>query len=259
MRDESMPQFHVVTADDGNIEAYASISRENKRAYCERHGYVFAHYHLPEWVIGEEKNLSPYWQLILPINLELAKMQEGDWLFFSGADAVINHPEYSLPALLTPWEEDDKHLYITHDKNGLNNNGFFLRKCDWSTEFMDRVWALRGETFEIAGPDGKMHTWHEQGAFINVLQISRMAAGVKQIPQHYTNGYDPRVYGNDYTIPRFMTHYPGKRTDERVYFIKRILRMVPEVKLPEGYWIDDNDHVRDAAYLDHGHIQNFRQ
>lgn len=254
-----MTRFVVLTADDGNIEAYASLTRENKREYCERHGYKFAHYHLPDWytLTPSLKELSPYWQLVFPIRAELASMNEGDWLFFSGADAAIIDPSITLDSIEGYWHFGQRHLLITKDENGLNNNGFFLRNCEWSRDYIERIWALRGQTFEIEGPDGRKHNFEEQGAFIKCLEGQEKH--YLWMPQKITNGYEPCIYGDHYEDPVFMAHYPGKKTDERVYFIKRALGFVPRVALPQGYWIDDNDHVRDAQYLDHGLLSTFKR
>lgn len=234
------PNILVLTADDGNIEEYAALTRENKRSYCERHGYTCLHYDTGESL--DWTGVNAYWRLIWPILDSLRKMPDGDWLFFSGADACIVNSEITLSSIVDQYSQDYD-LLITKDINGLNNNGFLLRACEWSREFMERVWELRGQTFEIKGPDGQIHKWEEQGAMIAVLE--QMPGHTLLIPQEVTNGYDPSIYGAYYKPPVFMAHFPGKRTEERVYFIKRALGLVPRVALPEAHWIDEHGNIRE--------------
>lgn len=248
------PNIVVLTADDGNIEAYAALTRENKRSYCERHGYTYLHYDTGESLDWTQVNA--YWRLIWPILDTIKRMPDGDWLFFSGADACIVNSDITLSSIVDQYSHDYD-LLITKDMNGLNNNGFLLRACDWSREFIERVWELRGQTFEVKGSDGQMHEWAEQGGMIAVLE--QMPGHTLLIPQEVVNGYEPEIYGAYYKPPVFMAHFPGKPTDQRVYFIKRALGLKQRISLPEGYWIDTSDRVRDAQHLDHGPISTFKQ
>jgi hypothetical protein len=242
-----MSRFTVLTADDGNIEAYAALSRSNKLAYCQQHGYHFAFYQLNEtppdvseldWLA-----LSPCWRLVYGIMNELRTRPNNSWIFFSGADAVITDLKFKLDWIVDEWGWNCD-LLITKDENGLNNNGFLIRVCDWSREYINKIWALRGQIFSIKGPDGHYHQWEEQGAFIKVLEEPGMLDRVVFIPQEYTNAYPPEVYGEQYKSPVLMAHFPGKKTAEREYFIKRALGLVQNTMLPQGFWIDRNGVVQ---------------
>ena len=62
---------------------------------------------------------------------------------------------------------------------------------------------------------------------------------VRFLPQEQINAYEPCIYGQDYKEGNFIYHYPGKKTRERVYFIRRALGLVPRIPLPEAWWIDE--------------------
>ena len=258
----------LISYDDGNIESYASLTRNNKIEYAERRGY---RYLLTQGKNREEPKLSPPWCLVGTIRQSLGMASEGDWICLTGADSCVVNMDFDLEDLIatysTKWKDpptDHPDLLITRDKCGLNTNGILLRNCEWSRELIERWWMMRGPLYEVVGLDNTHHWWAEQAALVYLLNepgftgrvfperdgvhgvepMPDVAQRIAFIPQETTNGYDPRIYGDDYKEPILIAHYPGKQTEERTYFIKRALGLVTQRPLPEGYWVDGEDKVR---------------
>lgn len=230
--------IYLVSADNGKIESYASLSRQSKAQYAIEHPYC-VHRWYPIADPCHELGLSPCWGLVWAMWEAFREMREGDWMLFTGADAVIIDQKFDLLAWMNDHIKPDTWFAYTEDINGLNNNGFLLRKCFTARTYLKDIWALRGQTFEING-----NRWEEQGAFTKLLEREDFKDGVQIIPQEITNGYEPCIYGEPYKKPVFIAHYPGKQTAERTYFIKRALGLVPRIPLPDGHWLDEHDVIR---------------
>jgi len=61
-----------------------------------------------------------------------------DWIFWVDSDVLIVNPNIKLETFLPPLINDEIHLIISKDDNGLNAGIFFLRVHTWSLSFMMR-------------------------------------------------------------------------------------------------------------------------
>jgi FkbM family methyltransferase len=241
------PSIVFLTADDGQVEEYAVLSRANKEQYCEQYGYTFYHFNPnePEW----EPELSPAWNLVAGIRaaFKCFNPDEDGWVFLTGADSVIVNEGLDLWDLISPFAEQDADLLFTRDANGLNTGGILVRNNPHGRLFIDEVWDYRGQTLEVAGPDGTKHQWEEQGAFIKVLQEQPNIVKALELPQEITNGYEPEIYGSQYMWPIFVAHYPGKPTPHRVFYMRRAMGLVERTPLGLGQWIDNEGNVKESS------------
>jgi len=66
------------------------------------------------------------------------KTHEFDWIFWIDSDIMLANPNIKLETFLPPLINDEIHLIISKDDNGLNAGIFFLRVHTWSLSFMMR-------------------------------------------------------------------------------------------------------------------------
>ena len=121
------------------------LGEENKRTYCQMHGYDF---------IFVQEKLDPsrhaYWQKIL---LALKTMQNPDykWIVWMDADTLIM--DQGIP--LEDFIDQKSNFIVSENFNGINSGIFFVRNCEWSLKFLHSVYART---------DCLSHTWPEQQA-----------------------------------------------------------------------------------------------
>lgn len=209
---------YFLTADDGRPEDYAALTRESKRVYCEAHGYAFQRYRIAEG--------NPYWGQVAGMLELFATMEPGDWMNYTGADSYIVPGAEPCESLL----DENFDLIISKDENGLNNNGFFLRKGEWGDEFLHKVWAQKSDNLIRVQDNGDglvygAHGWFEQAAFIVALREIGLER-VRFVPQLSINAYP---WKPDFDRA-FIAHLPGRSHEDRVRIIRRALLGEPEVK-----------------------------
>ncbi len=149
------------------------------------------------------------------------------WMNYTGADSFILPDAGPCEHLL----DENYDLIVSKDKNGLNNNGFFLRNSDWSRTFLEKVWALRsdqlitvydnGDGLVSPRPYGLGHSWFEQAAFIAVLREMGLER-VKLVDQKLINAYPKELYP-DCEDGDFIVHLPGLSNDVRTEYVHKIL------------------------------------
>lgn len=144
----------VLTLADSNFSDVADISMPNKIMYSSIHRYHF----IQEFELLD-KTRSASWNKILFLQEHLPNY---DWIWWTDADSLVMNMEIRLENIID--EDDDDicapDMIITEDYNGLNAGQFLIRNCDWSIEFLKRVY---NEDQFIN------HHWWEQAAIQTVL------------------------------------------------------------------------------------------
>ncbi|MDD4734566.1 MAG: DUF273 domain-containing protein [Kiritimatiellae bacterium] len=193
------PRIAMLTLCTGNFyrDAMAPGLR-SKEEYCRHHGY--------DLFIGGEEILDtgrpPSWSKIQLIKKYLPNY---DYVFFSDADVVIINGAIKLHDLIRE-HMGHKSFMLTRDaKNNLNMGNFFVKRCSWSFEFMDRLYA---QTEFID------HPWWENKAFIHLYESDKnVRKHTRVIMEHnlFNSYLDPADPYNLCRFPSrdFLIHLAG--------------------------------------------------
>jgi hypothetical protein len=184
----------LVTLYDEHIAAYGDITAENKRRYCERHGYRFYHYKAKIF-----DGLHPSWSKLAALN---RAWEDNDWLFWSDADAIIVNDAVRLEQ----WVRPEYHMIVSTDWHGLNFGNFLIQNCDWSKDLLGQVYAGR-RTIDF---------FWEQSALIRLV-----AANVTVRARIHLAG---SAFNSRYSDPAwdFLLHLSGLRDDMRLAVIREL-------------------------------------
>ncbi|XP_020248964.1 probable alpha-1,6-mannosyltransferase MNN10 isoform X2 [Asparagus officinalis] len=109
----------------------------NKRSYAERMGYDFL-----DARSLVDRSRPPNWSKILAVRHYLDRY---DWVFWNDADTLVTNSNISLESILkAAIGHLDLHashdLVVTEDTNGINSGVFFIRRSNWSKDFLDKWW-----------------------------------------------------------------------------------------------------------------------
>ncbi|MBA3721550.1 MAG: class I SAM-dependent methyltransferase [Parachlamydiaceae bacterium] len=187
----------VVTLAVGEeYKKVVSSGIENKRLYCQQHGYDF--------ICGEE--ILDYTRPIpwskIQIILKTMENPSYKWIFWTDADAVIMNHGIQLEDLI-----DDKYNFIvSRDPNNYNTGHFLIKNCEWSREFLKQIYS-HTECID--------HEWWEQQAVILELETKpELHSLTKVIPQRLFNSYPKSIYDSltaTYQTGDFIIHFAGTR------------------------------------------------
>ena len=124
-------QFDVATMSIGEwYQHVTQPSYDNKAAYCERHGYRFHAY-----TESLDTTRPIPWSKVLII-LEIMENPDCEWVFWTDADSLIMNSKVKLKYFL-----DDRYDMICATDDGhLNSGQFLLRNCEWSKDFLRRIY-----------------------------------------------------------------------------------------------------------------------
>lgn len=175
---------------------------ENKKHYCELHGYDF--YYADNLI---DPSRSPLWGKILL----LAKVMENskyNWVFWSDADSLIMNFDKRLEDLI----DENYNLILTADFNGINSGQFFLKNCDWSRQFLEDTYS---HTEFLHDPTA------EQNAMITEITTKPETFQLTKIlPQRTMNSYSSDVFGGVviedqvlYQPGDFIIHFASSRKE----------------------------------------------
>lgn len=169
---------------------------ENKKHYCDKHGYDF-------FVLSESMDTSrPIPWSKIKLLQEILSNKEYKWVFWTDADAVVTNFAYPLEDII----DENYDLIITTDLNGINSGHMLLKNSEWSAQFLETVYS-HTECIN--------HPWWEQMAIILEIQNNpETQKRTKIFPQRVMNSYVPEVmfWCND----PLRTHY--QRGDFIVHF-----------------------------------------
>lgn len=133
---EEKARIGIVTFQVGMEPEMVSLSIENKKMYCDRHGYDLL------WVDNEIENSRPAaWSKYLILRKYL---DEYDYLLWIDMDALIANFSIRIEDFLQP----ERDIYISYDENDINTGVFILRSTDWTKQFLvdcyDQKWLVKG-------------------------------------------------------------------------------------------------------------------
>ncbi len=175
---------------------------QNKRLYCEKHGYDFI-------CIEESLDLSRpiSWSKILLVQ-KIMENPKYKWVFWTDADSLV----MNLGIPLEHFIDDNYNMVVGEDFNGVNLGQFFLKNCPWSHQLLAIIYA-HTECMD--------HIWWEQKAFMLVLEKDpELFPFVKRVPHRLFNSYAEETVGlmPDSTYQRgdFMIHFASVHVLETI-------------------------------------------
>lgn len=190
----------VVTIAAGNeYQQVVSPAIENKKKYCELHGYDFL---LCNEVLDPSR--PPSWSKVLLLG-ELLENSSYKWLFWTDADSLIMNYSIRLEDLI-----DDRYdMIITRDFASICAGEFFLKKSEWSKQFLKDIYT-HTECIN--------HGWWEQCAMIEELKIKPyLYDHILILPQRIMNSFSKEVFGHHvgekeiYQRGDFIFHFAAAR------------------------------------------------
>lgn len=186
----------VTLAAGDNYQSAVKTGIDNKRAYCQKHGYDF--------IVGTESldKRRPFaWSKVLLL-LKVMENPTYKWVFWTDADSLIMNTAIPLEDLI----DDNYYFIISFDKlsNVVNSGQFFLKNCPESKAFLKRVY----DHIECI-----RHPWWENQAIILELQRDKnLKKNTKIIAQRLINSYPSesnRGIEIDYHPGDFIVHFAG--------------------------------------------------
>jgi hypothetical protein len=186
----SADRLTLLTAYDVGYAAIGDLSRANKDAYCQRHGYRFVCR-----TDGFDPTRAASWS---KVRFLLEELPRADWVFWSDADALVMNS--TVP--LTRFVQDSVDVVFSGDPyHGINCGHILVRNTPWSLGCLERVWN-RTEFLD--------HPFWENAA---VIQMYAEDAEVRRhtvvVPNKLFNGF-PYERGG-YTEGDFIVHFAGCR------------------------------------------------
>ena len=190
----------VTMAIGSGYSKSVQLSIENKRKYCELHGYDF--------VMAEESldpSRPPAWSKIQLLSKLMGGGGGYKWIFWTDADSLIMNFAVSVEDLI----DDRYNLIISQDFNAINSGEFLIKNCEWSKKLLADIYSHT----EVIN-----HPWWENQALILELQNKQEYRDrVKILPQRLINSYARDVIGNIpsalYQNGDFIIHFASARKD----------------------------------------------
>ncbi len=203
--------FAVVTMAVGHeYEKLVEAGIENKRSYCQKHGYDFIYSN--EWL---DPSRPIPWSKIKLLE-EALKQSNYKWVLWTDADALIMNQGIRLEDII-----DDKYDFlITSDMHTINSGNFLLKNSDWSKQFLKTIYA-HTECID--------HPWWENQAILLEYQNSEeVQQKTRILPQRIMNSYAPELMtrmslenaiGINYRPGDFIIHFPACPKNELACFM----------------------------------------
>jgi hypothetical protein len=211
--------YAVVSLNDEKYQPLADLTWEqNKKLYCERHGYVGIN--KTSDFVG---NISIGFEKIHFILNLLNDRPDIEWVWWTGTDAMITNFTVKIEDKIIP-EYD---LIIATDCNDINNDSFLIKNSEWSKEYLKQIIELE--------PTYKKHFFYEQQAMIDSYADNK--DHIKIVPQRYLNAYKNDLYphqlpydclGNDGTWQKgdWLIHWPGTSLDLRLQLARHFMKEI---------------------------------
>lgn len=197
-RHHHSPVIHVVTMSIGEWYQHVTYpSYVNKSRYCEKHGYTFHSY-----TESMDTTRPIPWTKILAILEVMENNPECEWVFWTDADSLIMNDSVKLSRLIDP----TYNMITASDYNGINTGQFLIKNCEWSKDFLKRVYAQ--DQFIN-------HGWWEQMAIMHLYASNkRDKRQIKVLKQRTMNSYAKEAYDSNWGLYQegdFIIHFAGVR------------------------------------------------
>ena len=201
----------VVTLAQGkNYQENVQLGVENKRAYCQQHGYDFIYCE-----DSLDTSRHPAWSKILLI-LKAFENPNYKWVVWLDADTLIMNQDIPLEDLV-----DEKYnLVIAKDFNGINSGVIFMRNCEWSDQFLTQAYTHT---------EFLSHPCFEQLAISVELEKPEFDQHAKIVPQRLFNSYPIESVSrlnSTYQPGDFLIHFARHREGSLVNLFNKYSQLV---------------------------------
>lgn len=240
----------LLTLNDEVYRPLADITAvENKKVYCEKHGYQFEHItdggeslcgkKLPAKGPDTPPGEVPLgWGKIYAMQHLLKKYPKAEWIFNIDCDAMITNMNIKIEDVLKKVADEGTHIIIPTDCNGINCGVMLIRNTPIGRAFLDVV-AVSEPLYR--------HWYMQENQCIQDLLVGTFLTeqGVKNggtfwtnvsriIPQRIMNSYDYKnlpkfkksdikdILGTDGQWQRddFVVQFPSTPLDYRIKVAK---------------------------------------
>jgi hypothetical protein len=160
----------VVSLATHEIASIRELTFPNKRAYCNRHGYVFC---------GITERLDPdrphSWSKIVALET-LCTIAPDNWAMWIDADAIFTRFDWRAEELIEPYAD----FIAAKDHNGINCGVFLIHLGDAMRRFLNHVYVQ--EMFIN-------HRWWEQAAIRNLIENGQGPKNLHLAEKRLMNAY----------------------------------------------------------------------
>jgi hypothetical protein len=145
--------FVVLTVNDKAYESLANITAQNKKEYCEKHGYTFHHVtdggsSLCGKIMSAKLQHTPPdqipigWGKIYAMQDILSRHPECTWILNTDCDVMITNMTIKIEDILSKSGADaNTHIIIPADTNGINCGNMLIRNSPIGRAFLDVIAA----------------------------------------------------------------------------------------------------------------------
>lgn len=210
----------MITLADAAYAYMARLVEPGKVRYCKWHGFDFIAYDAPL----DHQRAAP-WSKIIALQNHL---DEYDWLFWTDVDSLILNERISLMDYVTLMGDQD--CAFVRDPNGINSGNFLIRSCEWTRQYLARVYDQTQFVHDI---------WWENRAIIHLYatdpEVRRRTKVFGDAPD---GSYAPQLRAgfNGYFIygewNAAVMHLPGIHHPQRAALIEELTEKAKE-PLPE--------------------------
>jgi hypothetical protein len=210
--------YAVISLNDEKYQPLADITwNQNKKEYCERHGYLGIN------KTDNFKGIHVGFEKIAFIQDLFRDYPNLEWVWWTGSDAMITNHTIKIEDKIIP-EYD---LIIATDCNEINNDSFLMKNSEWSRKYLQEIMDQM--------PKYINHYFYEQQAMIDSVPANKDK--IKIVPQRYLNAYMNELYphqskfdllGNDGTWQKgdWLVHWPGTGLDLRLKLARHFINEV---------------------------------
>ena len=183
-------RFVITTLCTSDWAEFAAVTDENKRKYCERHGYAFRpkcgepyhtrfHYGDPHlkpmgWEWGFERAFA--------FRDAFNAHPDCEWVYFSDTDALITNHTITLDRIV----DNRFHVILSADINGTNCGNLFVRNSEIGRAFIESMIG--------AMPAYRDNHMAENQWIQEMATATYWKKYIKITPQRLFNAYDFTLY-----------------------------------------------------------------
>jgi hypothetical protein len=198
----------VVTAYNDAYTREGPLTDENKRAYCELHGYDFFSYNPATdtrlFSILGLKTRAAAWVKLFAVN---RLWKDYDWVFWTDADSIIMNTSIKLETLVENLPASKVLVMPRTWEDRVTTGNFFARYSKASEDIFTRVWSM----------DEWAHTcdWEESALNVLIEREPALLEHIEKLPPRACNAFmlnnpwvDYKIYNKacEYRAGDFILH-----------------------------------------------------
>lgn len=177
--------YAIISFHDEGYQPLADITWfQNKKEYCERHGYAAVHEILTVHGHGGQMHKVDF------INRMLHDPANYEWVWWTGCDLMITN----MTTKMEDKVDDNYQMILATDCNGFNSDSILIKNSPESKEY----WGM------IRDVTATLH-WHWEGEQKAIKDsYPNYKKQIKVVPQRDINSYDYNIYGDRYKPYDFL-------------------------------------------------------